>query len=78
MDRGTSRMRSGGPPRHLLSIMSINTGMMSSTQLLSLQSAAVAPAASYAVTESIHTYKEIFCIGYSTVLQHHRKWSPYP
>jgi len=31
-----------------------------------------------AVTESIHTRKEIFCNGHSTDLQHHRKCSPHP
>jgi dihydrofolate reductase len=31
-----------------------------------------------AQAESIHTRKEIFCIGYSTDLQHHRKCSPHP
>jgi hypothetical protein len=30
------------------------------------------------VTESIHTHKEIFCIGYSTDLQPHRKCPPHP
>ena len=31
-----------------------------------------------AVTESIHTHKEILSIGYPTDLQHHRKRSPHP
>jgi hypothetical protein len=32
----------------------------------------------FTVTESIHTCKEIFYIGYSTDLQHHRKCSSHP
>ena len=40
--------------------------------------APAAEAERWAVTESIHTHKEIFCIGYSTDLQHHRKCSPHP